>query len=843
MTGRRLFLILFLSASIAILSSAAAAAQDRGLTVIAREVTGRVDFEIGKQYAVIIGIDRYTEWPGLRSAVAEAKSVRKVLGERYYIDEFFELYDEDATAANIRRLFLDTLAKKVGAKDSLLVFYAGHGQLDATNTGFWIASDGSKDVYAQNNWIPNAQARNMIGGLKAQRILILADSCFSGDFLNVSRSAAPVVDSAYYRKALQLTARQVLTSGASESVPDESEFGRQLLNLLERNDEPLLDPVSIYERIRLGVQTTLPLLGTLPGNEEGASFVLFLRQGGAGASSAGSGAAASVAAAGTADIMVRAEEGAVVFVNGLSYGKAPVLVKKLESGRPLTVSARTETKAGSLEVNLKPGELREVSLALAALTGNLYVNAAESAVNLWIDGVDKGPLGSGLFQAIPVGIRRIELRGADLYGEARTTIASGETAEAKVIVRPVGRLEIDAPEGVPIAITGEGWTIERRGGGIVPDVPAGMLRVSAGGQGFLTATTRLSLGRGKSASWRPYAGGTLQFAVSPVSVLCFIDGAPGVEAKGSLDGVAPGTRNLVLRKPGYRDRSLSVTVTLGKNVRVQVSLVKLAPATVRMPVFGIGFGIDKRVTDASYSGTSGDTAQYSVSAGLPLTLYFASPYIERIDVPDLSGVIFAEGERRDLTIPAGRFSLPWIPAGAAVKVGSGQTVALHNEGSQGYLSPILPAGQYRVSLVGEDITALVTIRPDGISEPEGYRAALLASLNAERGGYAKQLAAKRGITTAGFLSLAAGIVGAAGAGTVYYLGSQAMEAYRTAPDTVSAAARWKDVQLWQVLFDASAAVGGVGLGLSPIFFLGGPDPNALQRSIDALDEGIKALGN
>jgi len=69
----------------------------------------------------------------------------------------------------------------------------------------------------------------------------------------------------------------VLSSGASETVPDRSEFGRQLLNLLERNTEPLLDPVSMYDRIRLGVTQTEPLLGSLPGNEQGASFVLFLR--------------------------------------------------------------------------------------------------------------------------------------------------------------------------------------------------------------------------------------------------------------------------------------------------------------------------------------------------------------------------------------------------------------------------------------------------------------------------------------------------------------------------------------------------------------------------------------
>lgn len=252
-------------------------AQSRGLDVVARTITGDSSFNAGRQYAVIIGIDKYTEWPALRSAVGEAQAIKKVLAERYVIDKIFELYDQDATAANIRRLFMETLPKEIGQHDSLLVFYAGHGQTDSTKTGFWIASDGSSDVYSQNNWIPNGQIRNMIGSLSAQRILILADACFSGDFLNVSRGSLPTINNAFYKKALQLTARQVLTSGASETVPDDSEFGEAILNILRRSDTALLDPISMYERVRLGVTKTLPLLGSMPGNEEGASFVLFLR--------------------------------------------------------------------------------------------------------------------------------------------------------------------------------------------------------------------------------------------------------------------------------------------------------------------------------------------------------------------------------------------------------------------------------------------------------------------------------------------------------------------------------------------------------------------------------------
>ena len=256
-------------------------AQDRGLSVVAKAVTGNANFEVGRQLAVIIGIDTYQDWTPLKGAVAEAQKLKQVLADGYYMDQFFELYNRDANAANIRRLFTQTLPAVVGIHDSLLVFYAGHGHLDSSKSGFWIPVDGGTDEFTQDRWLPNSQLRNYIGQLKAQRILVVADSCFSGDLLNTNRGAVPTVDSAYYRRALQLTSRQVLSSGSSETVPDDSEFARQLLGYLERNTEPLVDALSMYERIRKGVTQTLPLFGTLPGNESGASFVLFRKPTGA----------------------------------------------------------------------------------------------------------------------------------------------------------------------------------------------------------------------------------------------------------------------------------------------------------------------------------------------------------------------------------------------------------------------------------------------------------------------------------------------------------------------------------------------------------------------------------
>ena len=88
--------------------ASALAAQDRGLTVVARELAGSANFEIGRQVAVIIGFDRYREWLPLKNAVAEARQFKQILAENYWFDEFIELYDADATVSNIRRIFTQT---------------------------------------------------------------------------------------------------------------------------------------------------------------------------------------------------------------------------------------------------------------------------------------------------------------------------------------------------------------------------------------------------------------------------------------------------------------------------------------------------------------------------------------------------------------------------------------------------------------------------------------------------------------------------------------------------------------------------------------------------------------
>ena len=259
----------------------AAFGQERGASRVAKDTLGEQSaVSVGKQYALFIAIDKYREWNALRKPVSDAMEIRDILVEQYFIDEVLELYDAQATRANIVKTFAQ-LQGKLGVNDSLFVYYAGHGHLDkGSKTGFWIPVDGGIDQYEQANWLPNAVIRGYISGFKTIHVFLVSDACFSGDILNEHRGQAPAINTDYYRRAYKLTSREVLTSGSSETVPDESEFSSALKMCLRKNNEPLLDPMSIYNDVKKAVRKTTPLYGTLSAaqHQDGAAF-LFFRKG------------------------------------------------------------------------------------------------------------------------------------------------------------------------------------------------------------------------------------------------------------------------------------------------------------------------------------------------------------------------------------------------------------------------------------------------------------------------------------------------------------------------------------------------------------------------------------
>jgi len=337
---------------LAILPLAGLFAQNRGISL--QQAAG-LDSAVGKQWAVFIAINRYQEWPPLTNPVRDAKEIRDILYENFYIDEVRELYDELATAAGIRQLLVN-LRSQTGKDDSVFVFYAGHGHTDLnTNTGSWIPADGGRNEMAQTNWLPNIQVRNMLSQLPAKHVFLISDSCFSGDILDTNRGAAPQISSDYYKRAYSRVSRQVMTSGASETVPDASEFAMRLKNGLKRAEGTCIDPEYLFSTAGVReVKSTQPLLGVIRGSEhqDGGSFLFFRKQAQPTPAQehapnqpvAVVSAPALSASIVVGDINVTSEIAGIVMIDGVEIGS------RIKAGGTITV---TNVSAGSTEVAVK----------------------------------------------------------------------------------------------------------------------------------------------------------------------------------------------------------------------------------------------------------------------------------------------------------------------------------------------------------------------------------------------------------------------------------------------------------------------------------------------------------
>ena len=92
-------------------------------TSVPTELRTKLHFE--HSHAFIIGINDYEQMPKLQTAVSDARKLAEVLAQQQGFFVFPPLLN--AKAAEIRQLLDHTLAEKVGKKDCVFFYFAGHG--------------------------------------------------------------------------------------------------------------------------------------------------------------------------------------------------------------------------------------------------------------------------------------------------------------------------------------------------------------------------------------------------------------------------------------------------------------------------------------------------------------------------------------------------------------------------------------------------------------------------------------------------------------------------------------------------------------------------------------------
>lgn len=208
----------------------------------------------GRYHALVIGNNNYRHLPRLETARNDARAVAELL-RRHYGFETTLLLDADRYTILSN---LIALKDRLGEQDNLLIYYAGHGELDSTGTqGHWLPIDAEPD--SAENWLSNVDVTDLLSIFPVKHILVVADSCYAG---TLTRSTVarlqPGLEGDKRRKWYEVMAetrvRAVLSSGGVKPVLDaggggHSVFAGAFLEVLQDNDG-LLEGFNLFREVQ-----------------------------------------------------------------------------------------------------------------------------------------------------------------------------------------------------------------------------------------------------------------------------------------------------------------------------------------------------------------------------------------------------------------------------------------------------------------------------------------------------------------------------------------------------------------------------------------------------------------
>jgi hypothetical protein len=218
----------------------------------------RVNF--GNYHALVIGINDYKFLKPLRTAVNDAKEVGRILEKDYGFRVTLLL---NPTRYDLLSK-LNDFRERLTEKDNLLIYYAGHGELDQRNQrGHWLPVDAEPTSSA--NWVSNITITDVLNVMNVQQLLVIADSCYAG---TITRSALGQLDGGMsdekkietLQLMVQKRSRVAMTSGGVEPVIDSaggthSVFAVTFMELLQGN-AGVLTGQEMFHLVRLRVAAT-----------------------------------------------------------------------------------------------------------------------------------------------------------------------------------------------------------------------------------------------------------------------------------------------------------------------------------------------------------------------------------------------------------------------------------------------------------------------------------------------------------------------------------------------------------------------------------------------------------
>jgi hypothetical protein len=204
----------------------------------------------GHRYVVVIGIDKYANWPTLSTAVEDADAFAQLMQSQFgYTQVVAPLTEQRATQKNIISFLDDDLRTKLKPEDDLIVFFAGHGTTrtdivdgNKSEVGFIVPFDAraSSDNEHWSDYISTEEFLRVVNSLPAKHILVILDSCHSGLALGKGFTRSRGGNERFAQEMSAKVSRKVISSAQGDElaadqgpVPGHSLFTGLLLQSLK----------------------------------------------------------------------------------------------------------------------------------------------------------------------------------------------------------------------------------------------------------------------------------------------------------------------------------------------------------------------------------------------------------------------------------------------------------------------------------------------------------------------------------------------------------------------------------------------------------------------------------
>jgi hypothetical protein len=174
----------------------------------------------GDLYALLVGVSKYKDArvPELRVAEKDASDFAKFLETQ---KELFKkvrvtlLTNEQATKPTVDKYLLYEL-RKAGKRDTIVLFFSGHGAIDVKRPGefFFLTHDADPDYLGVS--AVNMTGLSFLKELDCPRVVLIADACHAGGFSRTGAKLAVIPVKKFMTDFSSSSGRVIMTSSRPE---------------------------------------------------------------------------------------------------------------------------------------------------------------------------------------------------------------------------------------------------------------------------------------------------------------------------------------------------------------------------------------------------------------------------------------------------------------------------------------------------------------------------------------------------------------------------------------------------------------------------------------------------